>query len=120
MNDVLMIIFGVMGLGFFVVGAAFASAVSTLIIITLRFIFIYKKFGMHPFNNKFILVIFAGMLAYGASYLMPKLGYLVIDIAARSSIIIAIFGTLVIKLKISEDINNLVMKVWTIFTEKLK
>jgi O-antigen/teichoic acid export membrane protein len=90
-----------------IVGAAVAIALSFFVNNLLRFLFLYKKYGLQPFTSRFLLVFAAFIPAYVAGYVLPVLP-LVFDILARGSIFAILFSAIVLALKISEDINKTV------------
>ncbi len=89
-----------------IVGAAMASAISSLIYNFLRFLFIKLRFRMQPFNNKTLLLILIGLASYFISLLIPVFSNFVVDIIVRSSFITLIFGVLVLVFHISEEVDN--------------
>ncbi|OFX28256.1 MAG: hypothetical protein A2033_06130 [Bacteroidetes bacterium GWA2_31_9] len=99
-----------------ITGAALASALSTLIFNIARYLFLYFKFKMQPFNYKFILVILISIISYFSVYFIPLFDNLIIDIFIRSSIMTIIFSLLTIKSKVSDEINEKVIS----FSKTLK
>ncbi|OFX46449.1 MAG: hypothetical protein A2046_04690 [Bacteroidetes bacterium GWA2_30_7] len=89
-----------------ITGAAMASALSVLIFNIARYLFLYIKFKMQPFNYKFIYVIIISLISYYSVYFIPLFDNLVLDIFVRSSIITIIFGLLTINFKVSDEINE--------------
>lgn len=87
-------------------GAAIGSAVSLTILNILRFLFLYLKFRLQPFNMKFIIILLIAGAAYLASSTIPPFGNFIADIIIRSSLITLLFGLPVYFLKISGDINQ--------------
>ncbi len=88
------------------IGAAIATAITVFCYNALRFLFIYWKFRMHPFNSKTFVGIFIGAITLGIGYLLPTFDLPIIDIAYRSILMIAIYGLLTIALNVSPDVNN--------------
>jgi len=91
---------------FGITGAAIGGAVSLTILNILRFLFLYYKFKLQPFNLKFITVAVIGIGAYFISTLIPQLPNFIVDILVRSSFISILFCTPIYLLKISPDINT--------------
>ena len=58
---------------FGITGAAIGSAVSLTILNILRFLFLYYKWNLQPFNWKFIMVILIAVVSYLFSSLIPPL-----------------------------------------------
>lgn len=89
-----------------IVGAALASAISSLIYNFLRFVFIRLRFGMQPFNNKTVFLILITLASYFISLLIPVFSNFVIDILVRSSAIALMFGVPVLVLHVSEEVDT--------------
>ena len=88
-----------------IVGAAVAIALSFLVNNFLRFLFLYRKFGLQPFTSRFLLVFSAFLPAYFAGFVLPVLP-LVFDILARGSVFAIVFSAIVLAFNVSEDINK--------------
>jgi len=89
-----------------IVGAAVAIAMSILLNNLMRYLFILRKYKMQPFTVKFLLVPVVFVVAYIPSVLINQL-QLIPDIFIRSSIFLIIYGYLILRLKISVDVNQL-------------
>jgi O-antigen/teichoic acid export membrane protein len=87
-------------------GAAIGSAVSLTILNIVRFLFLYLKFNLQPFNLKFVYILLIAGAVYFISWMIPPFGNYIVDIIIRSSLIIVLFGLPVYYLKISDDINK--------------
>lgn len=89
-------------------GAAVATAVSIFIYNFVKFIFVWIKFSMQPFewNALFVLLIAAGCL--GLSFLIPYQFNFFIDITVRSLAIASVFLGLTLLFNLSDDLKNLV------------
>ena len=88
-----------------IVGAALATLISKLIYNLIKFIFLYRKFKLQPFNYKILLLYIIGFFAYWVSTLLPQQPNYIVDILLRSSIITIIYVLPVYYFNISEDIN---------------
>ena len=88
-----------------ITGAAIGGAVSLTILNLLRFLYLWYKFKLQPFNHKFIIVAGIGISAYLISLLMPAMPNFIADIFVRSTILTLLFCLPVYLLKISPDIN---------------
>ena len=97
-----------------ITGAAVAIAGSFLINNLMRFVFLYRKYRMQPFTNRFLLVLIAFGVAYYAGYFIPQLS-LVWDILVRGSVFASLFMFFIIKLGVSIDLNKLLIRY---FVEK--
>ncbi len=91
---------------FGITGAAMGSAFSVTVLNLLRFLYLWYKFNLQPFNVKFILVAGIGVVAWFIASLLPVLPNFIADILVRSLILIFLFCLPVYLLKISPDINE--------------
>jgi O-antigen/teichoic acid export membrane protein len=91
---------------FGITGAAIGAAVSLTILNLLRFLYLWYKFGLQPFNLKFIAVSAIGIGAWFISSLLPVLPNFIADIFVRSTILTILFCLPIYLLKISPDINE--------------
>jgi O-antigen/teichoic acid export membrane protein len=96
-----------------ITGAAIASALSLSIFILTRILFVYFKFGIQPFNYKFLILSAIGLISYFLSEFIPLLNNLYIDIILRSALITLVYVLLTVILKISPEVNGIVQKYKT-------
>ena len=89
-----------------IVGAAIASLISKFIFNLIKYLFLYRKFGLQPFTSKTPLLYIIGAFAYGVSLLLPEQSNYIVDIFIRSSIILVAFSLPVYFFNISEDVNQ--------------
>ena len=89
-----------------ITGAAIGGAVSLSILNLFRFLYLWYKYNLQPFNLKFLLVAAIGIIAYLISLLLPVLPNFIFDILVRSSIFSVLFCLPVYLLKLSPDINE--------------
>ncbi len=88
-----------------ITGAAVAIALSFLLNNLMRYIFLYRKYGLQPFSPRLLLVIVAFIPGYYLGYILPELP-LVWDILARSSVFAAVYSALITGLKVSYEVNS--------------
>lgn len=86
-------------------GAAVGSSISLTILNIARFLFLYYKFDLQPFNLRFLSVALIAGISYFITTLLPLLPNFILDIIVRSSILMILFCTPIYFFKISEDIN---------------
>jgi O-antigen/teichoic acid export membrane protein len=104
MNYILIPLFGLLG-------AALATTFSVFIYNIIKFIFLYLKFGLQPFNRNTGLIILTGLAAYFITYYLPKPENPLLSIAFSSIIASAIFFTPILGLNLSPEINDSLKKV---------
>ncbi len=92
-------------------GAAAAIALAFFINNFLRFQFLKMKFGMQPFNYKFLLVAIIFLIAYVVSDLVPSMN-LIPDIFIRSTLFTFLFGVLIYILKVSKEVSDIINKFY--------
>jgi O-antigen/teichoic acid export membrane protein len=89
-----------------ITGAAIASAISVFLFNLIRYLFLYKKYKMQPFDMKHVWIIIISIMAYLPAYILPEIHNLFVDIFVRSGIISIIFLGLIYFFNISEEVNN--------------
>jgi O-antigen/teichoic acid export membrane protein len=90
-----------------ILGAALATALTVFIYNFIKFVYVWIKFSMQPFQwNALGVLIIAGGCLLG-SFQLPYLGSFVVDVAVRSLLITAVFTGLVFVFNLSDDINRL-------------
>ena len=90
-----------------VVGAALATFLSVFLINTIRFIFVYFKFGMHPFSIDTIKILAIGVFSVLGIYLLGYQTSVVTNIIISATYSLA-YIFVVYQLHISEDYNGLI------------
>lgn len=94
---------------FGITGSAIASALTYFIFNLFRYIFIWVKFNMQPFNIQCLLALGTGVLVYYLSvWIVPHLQNFVIDTIVRTAFITALYLPAVYFMKLSEDINGII------------
>ncbi|MFB6306965.1 MAG: lipopolysaccharide biosynthesis protein, partial [Flavobacteriales bacterium] len=91
-------------------GAAIATFISILTINFLRFLLLYNKEGLQPFSIK---TLFSLLLVIGLTFfipLVPNIENPFIDIFIKLIIITTLYAPIVYMLKLSDDINNLILQ----------
>ncbi|MCF8372125.1 MAG: oligosaccharide flippase family protein [Bacteroidales bacterium] len=98
------------------VGAAVASFLAKFAFNLAKFIFIWHKFKLQPYNLHYVYISIVAILAYLAGYFTPGFDNYIFDIAVRSSITASTFLILTYLFNISEELslaaNNLTKKVF--------
>ena len=97
-------------------GAAFATFLSTFLFISIKIIFVFLKFKIHPFSLNTLITI---ILLIGVYLIVGNFNFnfnLYFNIILKSGIGLLIFIPIVYVMKISEDINNVIL----LFVNKIK
>jgi O-antigen/teichoic acid export membrane protein len=91
-------------------GAAIATALSIFIYNFVKFVFVWIKFGMQPFQLKAIWIIVIAGLCLLLSEQLPYMINFFVDVAVRSLLILILFTSAVLILRVSDDFQRLVME----------
>ncbi len=89
-------------------GPAYGNLIALTVFNAIRFILIYKKFGMQPFSKRNIWTILIGLITFSAVFFIPFTENIFINVIIRSLLFVFIYGFLILKFKISPDIDGLV------------
>lgn len=92
-------------------GAAMATALSVLLFNIIRLILIKVKMGIHPFSKKTLYTVIIFLFIYLISTFIPLCGNLYLDVVWKTFIVIAIFIPLLLRLELSQDINEIVFDI---------
>jgi len=93
---------------FGITGAAIATAISIFIYNLIKFIFVWIKFSMQPFQWSALIVLLIAAICLGISEQIPYLNNFYIDLIVRSAMIAALFTGCVLFFKLSDDFQKLV------------
>ncbi|MGB3183385.1 MAG: polysaccharide biosynthesis C-terminal domain-containing protein [Cyclobacteriaceae bacterium] len=88
-------------------GAATGSAISLVVFNLLKFIYIKYQFGFQPFTVQTLAIIAVGLVAYFASWLLPAMDIVLLDIAIRSVLVTVIFAGSILLFNLSPEIKKL-------------
>jgi hypothetical protein len=81
----------------------------------IRYVFLWKKFGLQPFTWRNAVVLVGGSVLIALVYIIPAMPNLFVDGLLRSLLFAGVFSFLVIRLKLSEEIDWL----WQKWSRKL-
>jgi O-antigen/teichoic acid export membrane protein len=112
LNFVLIPIYGIYG-------AAFAALLSKTLFNCSRIIFIWIKFKLIPFNVQFVYTIVFGMISYSLSCLLFKMNNIYLDIFIRSFLISVVYVVLILKFRISSEINEKYSQMYNLLKKKM-
>lgn len=89
-----------------IVGAAIAIAIGLFLNNLMRFLFLYRKYQLQPFNVRFISVTVFFLAVYFLQGFIPQLPLLA-DLLIRGSLITALTGAFLILVPVSEEVKNI-------------
>jgi len=89
-----------------IVGSAWATFIAFSVYNSVRFLLIWKLFKMQPFgfNNFYVLLI--ASLSFFIAWIIPFIGSIYIDSIIKTIVFISLYGFIVVRMRISEDIND--------------
>ncbi len=100
---------------FEMIGAALSVMTASILYNISKFVLIKRVFGMSLQFRQFLWVILAGLIAYGAGYLVPHTPFAWLNIITQSGVSILVFGVLVWKFRLSPEIHSLINGLWFYF-----
>jgi O-antigen/teichoic acid export membrane protein len=99
--------------GYGLIGAAYAALISQVLYNAMRYIFLWYKYQLQPYNRKHLLAILITILATGLAYILPRQQSVIADALLRSVVFAVIFAPLIFRSAISTEINALFLKYTT-------
>lgn len=93
-----------------ITGAAVGAALTLAIFNLVKFVFIWVKLKLQPFSMAFLKVILIGGVAWAVHLVIPRINFVIADMIVRSAGITLIFGTLILWMRVSPDVNRLFKK----------
>ncbi len=90
-----------------IIGVALATLVALCLYNLVKLVFIYWKFGIHPFSVATIKLFSIACFATLAAFFVPSSGYIILDIAIKSLIVLTVYIPLVLRSNVSPDVNEL-------------
>ena len=93
-------------------GAAMATALSIFLFNFIRLVIVQIKMKMHPFSLKTLYTVLLLLTMYFClHYFLPNTSYHFLDIIWKSALILIIFLPSIFYLKLSEDINHVIIEL---------
>jgi O-antigen/teichoic acid export membrane protein len=87
-------------------GAAVSSAASLGVLNLLRYLFLYFKYGLQPYNARFIYILLISAFAYFPALALPLKLHYILDLLIRSTVFSLLFLLPIYFFKISADLNQ--------------
>jgi O-antigen/teichoic acid export membrane protein len=91
-----------------ITGAAIASAISTFLYNTIRFVFLKLKYNLQPFNWRFLAVVAIGFILYYVFNNYMEIDNIIFNFLITSGLITIIYGLFIYLTNISEDITKII------------
>ncbi len=93
-----------------IVGAALATFLAQIFILTINVLFVYSRIKILPFKSGTLKILILGGLVYGAVCFIPQFHNILLDILLRSFIILVIYLPLAYFWKVSDEYSGFVLK----------
>lgn len=93
-----------------IMGAAVANCIVWTLFNLVRFLFLYRRFGLQPFSLKTIEAFLMAALVMAGIYQLPHLPNLYADTLLRTLLFLPIFATMVLGRSYSQEVNGLWQK----------
>jgi len=100
-------------------GAGFASALSIIVFLIIRYFFLFRKFKLQPYSFKHFFIISISAIVFLLNFLIPESENYILDIFIRSSIVSIVFAFLIYFSKVSTEVNEYSDKIIRYFKAKL-
>lgn len=95
-------------------GSAIANLLSVTVFNLIRFIFLYYKFGIHPYSMKTVYILLTGLVAYFLCYLI-HIGNPYLSVIVRSLLFSTIFLGVIVAMRLSQDVSE----AWGVVSKRL-
>jgi O-antigen/teichoic acid export membrane protein len=92
-------------------GAAIATLSSKILSNLIRFLILNRKFGLQPYNLKFLMILVIAVISYLAQYFIPEISNLYLDIFLRSAVMSVVFISLALGMRISPEVNERLVEI---------
>lgn len=102
-----------------IMGAGWAQLISLTIYNGIRYLFLLKNYNMQPFTRKTLYSIILTLSLYFIVSRLINISIPIINMAVRTLIFAAIYGFMVIRLNLSEDITILYKKGIALVTSRI-
>ncbi|MBL0048730.1 MAG: polysaccharide biosynthesis C-terminal domain-containing protein [Bacteroidetes bacterium] len=93
------------------IGAALSNAIAAILYNGSKYIFLYLRYKMQPFDKNIVLVVILIISCFALNFLLPKLNNSILDIIYRSLIISFIYGIAIHSLKIIPETEEYYRKI---------
>ena len=94
-----------------IVGAAMATALSLFIFNFVKLIFIYLKFGLHPFSISTVKTLVILSVLFALSFYLPEIQVAIFALIIKGLFVCLIFGIVAYYWNISKDINDTILNL---------
>jgi O-antigen/teichoic acid export membrane protein len=92
-------------------GAAWAATISLTVFNLGKMVFLWLKMDLQPFNKLSVGIIIAGSVSLIAGYFLPYVLNVIVDTAARSILILLVYVSTLLLLKVSPDLKDYLLAI---------
>lgn len=92
-------------------GPAIANLISFSVYNTVRYTFLYRRYGMQPFNRASVLTLLLAAISFFISYFLFKEQQGLVPIFLRSIVFVALFATGTIALRLTPDLEPIMQTI---------
>ncbi len=93
-------------------GAAIATLISITLYSIAKLLFVVLKMKLYPFTIKTIYALAIGLICFFGFYYWDFPFHPIVNIMLKSALVSIVYVVIVYKAKLSEDINNVIDKVF--------
>ena len=93
-----------------IVGAALATAISSVVYNAIKYIIILRHFGMQPFNTGSLKIAGVIVFTIGVAYFIPVFPNAVVSMIIKSGVITLMYGVLVYMFNIIPEYHHLIQR----------
>jgi O-antigen/teichoic acid export membrane protein len=96
---------------FGLMGPAYGNLIALTVYNGTRFLMIWRLFRLQPFTRRHLAALAAGAACLAAVGLLPDTGNLYANVALRTLVFSLLFGWLIVRFRVSDDINGLFLSL---------
>lgn len=96
-----------------ITGAAIASLIAKISFNIMKFLFLWIRLKMQPYNLKFLLIALISLMAFIAVYILPENGNFIVDIIIKSAALSVVFAVLALVFRVSDEYSNIAKKLFS-------
>ena len=93
-----------------ILGSAIATLIAFSVYNLVRFVLIWYLFKMQPFDLKNLKLIVIAFICFIIVRIIPSFQNVYLDIFMRSGLFLLLYGFIIVRARISEDINDVLKK----------
>ncbi|SEB09598.1 Membrane protein involved in the export of O-antigen and teichoic acid [Chitinophaga terrae (ex Kim and Jung 2007)] len=86
------------------VGSGYSNLISMFTFNTIRYIFIWKRFGLQPFSFNTLKAILIGLAAYFLCRLLPEINNVFVSIFVKGSCFTVLYASGIMLFRVSDDV----------------